>query len=361
VIRCGGIAALAAAMLVGALAFGASSLYLPSVALLVLASGTAFWVALASAGASVERTAGPPTVEEETPWPVRLELRGGIVRPPGGELVEPLLEHAIPVRRAHRRVRIEVRFARRGRHAIEPARLLIRDPLGLAARELASPPLEVLVLPRIEPVQAPRAGRTGPTSALGRAALDTAELEPDSLRPYRPGAPATRIHWPAVARTGEVFERSLSSDAGSRPLVVLDTRGAGDESTLDRAVRAAGSLCVHLARSGGCSVLLPGDRRATEVEPDMRAWHAVHVRLALVEAGGLPAAGRLERAGAIYWVTPSPTVPAGLVRAAARERWLVTPVGGGDGAGGAPASAEFVVAGCAGRPLGRRAGARRAA
>lgn len=360
-IRCGGVALLGAAMLLGALAFGASSLYLPSVALLVLACGTGIWVTLAAAGARVRRTAGPPTVEEETPWPVRLDVQRGILRPPGGELVEPLLERPIPLRRAQRRARVEVRFARRGPHAIEPARLAIRDPLGLATRELASDSLEVLVLPRIEPVLAPRAGRTSPTTTVGRAALDTAELEPDALRPYRPGAPATRIHWPAVARTGELFERTLSSDAGSRPLVVVDTRGAADEAALDRAVRAAGSLCVHLARGGGCSVLLPGDRRAADVEPDMRAWHAVHVRLALVEAGGLPAAGRLERAGAIFWVTPSSAIPAGLVHAAARERWLVTPLAEGDGALPAAGAAAFVVAGCAGRRLGRRSVGRRAA
>src|SRR5205807_8229907 len=77
-----GAATLGAAMLIGALAFGASSLYLPAVALLLLAGGAAAWVALAVAGASIERTGGPPTVEEERAWPLRLEVRAGIVRPP---------------------------------------------------------------------------------------------------------------------------------------------------------------------------------------------------------------------------------------------------------------------------------------
>src|SRR2546421_10701628 len=87
-----GVATLGAAMLAGALAFGASSLYLPSVALLVLAGGAAAWVTLAAAGAGIERTGGPPTVEEEQAWPLRLELPRGIVRPPGGDLVEPWLD-----------------------------------------------------------------------------------------------------------------------------------------------------------------------------------------------------------------------------------------------------------------------------
>ena len=358
--RSGGVAALGAAMLLGALAFGASSLYLPAVALLLLAGGLGLWVGLATAGAGIERTGGPATVMEESPWPLRLALRGGVVRPPGGELVEPLIDRPLALRRTGRRVRVDVRFERRGPHVVAPARVVIRDPLGLARRELVSPAMEVLVLPRVEPVIAPRRGGAAAAGRLARAPLDTAELEPDALRPYRPGAPATRIHWPAVARTGEMYERSLASDASSRPLVVLDARRPPGEAALDRAVRAAASLSVHLARLGGCSVLLPGDRRATDVDPDMRAWHAIHVRLALVEAGAAPPAGRLERAGAIYWVTAYATVPTGLVRAAARERWHIAPAG--DGRVGTPgARADFVVAGCEGRVIGRPAAARRAA
>jgi hypothetical protein len=79
------------------------------------------------------------------------------------------------------------------------------------------------------------------------------------------------------------------------------------------------------------------------------------VRLALVEADGrAPVAGRIERAGAVFWVAAGAVAPPpGLSRAAAAERYLVTP----GPAGGKPAA--FVVAGCTGRPLGR--GARRAA
>jgi uncharacterized protein (DUF58 family) len=356
-----GVAALGAAMLAGALAFGASSLYLPSVALLVLAGGAAAWVTLAAAGAAIERTGGPSTVEEEQAWPLRLELRRGIVRPPGGELTESLLDAPLALRRGDRRVRIDVRFERRGEHSLAPARVTIRDPLGLARRELRSAPLEVLVLPRIEPVLAPRGGGSSGAGHVARAALDTTELEPDALRPYRPGAPATRIHWPAVARTGEMIERRLAADSSSRPLVVLDTRGSPTHTALDSAVRAAASLCVHLARGGGCAVLLPGDRRSTELDPDMRAWHPLHVRLALVAPGAAPAAGRLERGGEIYWVAPSAaSVPVGLGRAAAAERWLVTPLDGPAGDGSAITGAEFLVAGCAGRAVGRRP-ARRAA
>ena len=348
--RAGGAAALGGLMLVAALTFGAATLYVPAVALLLLAAGSAIWVALAAAGAGVERRGGPHAVEEEQPWPLLLELRPGLVPPPGGELIEPLLRAPIRIGRRARRSRVDVRFERRGRRTLAPARLVIRDPLGLARRELAAPELDLIVLPRIEPVLAPEGGAAaGVAPRSPRPLAAAAEVEPDALRPYRQGAPAARIHWPTVARTGDVMERRLSADADSLPLVVLDPRRPPSEEALDRAVRAAASLCVHLARRGGCSLMLPGDRRATEIDPDLHAWPALHIRLALVEAGdGAPVPGRVERAGALFWVAAGAGAPpAGLARAAAAERYLVTPVPSG------PSAASFVVAGCAGRPLGR--------
>jgi hypothetical protein len=116
------------------------------------------------------------------------------------------------------------------------------------------------------------------------------------------------------------------------------------------AVRAAASLTVHLARMGGCALLMPGDRRPVEVEHDLRSWPALHARLALVEPeDGSPVAGRVERAGAVFWVAAaSAAPPAGLARAAAAVRYLVTPVPVPDG------RVEFAVAGCSVVRLNRR-------
>jgi uncharacterized protein (DUF58 family) len=345
-----GAAALGLVLLVGGLTFGTPSLYLPAVALLLLGIGSAVWVALAAAGAGIERAPGPHTIEEGEPWPLVLDSRAGVVPPPGGELSEPLLGRPLRVGfGAPRRVRIDVRFERRGRRLLEPARLSIRDPLGLAERAMESAVDEVLVLPKIEPVVAPGAGAAGRIGARSaRPLAESADVEIDGLRPYRPGAPAGRIHWPVVARGGEVMERRLVADSDSRPLVVLDPRRPPSEEALDRAVRATGSLVVHLARAGGCAVLLPGDRRATEVDPELRAWAPLHVRLALAEPDErAPTAARIERTGAVLWVAAAPGMPAGLTRAAAAERWLVTP------SDSPPPPGCFTVAGCTGRLLGK--------
>jgi uncharacterized protein (DUF58 family) len=347
-----GAALLGALMSAAASGFDEPSLYVPGVALLLLGVGSWLWVGMASQGASIIRIPGPPTVEEETPYPVRLHIRRGLVPAPGGELDEPLLGQSLRLtRRTPGRMRVDVRFARRGRRGLDPARLRIRDPLGLVERELRSDPAEVLVLPRIEQLGI---DATGVTTGLGREAsrlsAHAAELELDSLRPYREGAPASRIHWPTVARRGEMVERRLIADVDLRPLVVVDPRKPASEEALDMALRAAASLAVHLAVTAGCSVLLPGDRRATDVEPDLRSWSPVHARLALIEAeDGAPATGRIERAGAVFWVAAGAVAPPqGIARAAAALRFLVTPAAM---PGQRP---EFTVAGCGVHRLGRR-------
>jgi uncharacterized protein (DUF58 family) len=347
-----GAALLGALMSVAASGFDEPSLYVPGLALLLLGVGSWLWVGMAAQGAGVTRTPGPSTVEEEAPYPVRLTLHRGLVRPPGGELDEPLLAHPMRLTKdMPRRLRVDVRFARRGRRGLEGATLTIRDPLGLASRTMRAEPAEVLVLPRVEPLGL---DAKGVTTGLGREAsrlsAHAAELELDSLRPYREGAPASRIHWPTVARRGEMVERRLIADVDLRPLVVVDPRRPPTDEALDKALRAAASLCVHLAATAGCSLLLPGDRRAADIEPDLRSWAPLHARLALIEPGDdAPVAGRIERAGAVFWVSAGAVAPPpGIARAGAALRFLVTPeiVPG--------QRPEFIVAGCGVHRLGRR-------
>jgi uncharacterized protein (DUF58 family) len=354
-LRVAGTLALGAALIATAILFGSPSLYVPGIALVLIAATAAVWVLAAAAGAKLERRIGPNTVEEEREWPIALTATTGMPAP-GGELVEPLLRESLPMGgHASRRLRVSVTFERRGLRRLEPARLVIADPFGLVERTVeAGAGQEVLVLPRVEPVLAAGggAGSAAEGAAGPRPAEAAAEIEMESLRPYREGAPASRIHWPTVARVGTLMERRLLADSDSQPLVVLDpTRPAGD-AALDKAVRAAASLCVHIARAGGCSLLLPGDRRAVDVGPDLGGWPALHARLALVEPGSGAPRARLEgRRGAIFWVTASPGRPRGLERVKA-DRYLVSP-------GNPPGAAVFTVAGCVGVALGR--GMRRAA
>jgi uncharacterized protein (DUF58 family) len=351
--------------------FDSPSLYVPGVGFVVLAVVAVVWVELAARGATLTRQTGPHTVVEEEPYPLRVEVRAGLVPPPGGELIEPLLGQALPVAgRWERRVRIVVRFARRGRRALEPDLLVIRDPLRLHQRTISGDAGgEVLVLPRVEPVLTPQtdgargamagAGGGGELGLSGRR-LDasTAELEIDGLRPYREGAPASRIHWPAVARTGEMLERRLVADLDAAPLIVLDAGDPASEEALDMAVRAAASLCVHLAKQRGCALLLPGQRRPLELGHELGNWPAVHARLAVVEAGSSPQGGALlPRAGAVLWVTGADLrqAPRALKQLPAAVRYVVAP-------GSLPrAGVAFTVAGCSAQRVDRAGRPRRGA
>jgi uncharacterized protein (DUF58 family) len=344
------------ALCLTAATFDTGSLYVPGIALIAIAAAAVLWVALAATGAKIERQVGPSTVTEEEPYPLRVEVTAGVVPPPGGELVEPLLGWPVPIAgRWSRRVRINVRFQRRGRRVLEPGRLVIRDPLRLVSRELlGSTTDEVLVLPRVEPVTAPGGGGAGAGQHGGggidpgvmgrRLDASAAELEIDGLRPYREGASASRIHWPTVARSGEMLERRLVAELDSAPLIVLDPSG-DDEEALDKAVRAAASLCVHLGRDGGCAILLPGDRRPIDIGHDLSGWASVHGRLALVESGPPPPASTLgPRGGAVIWVTAAAGAgaPRALERMPAGARIVVAPTPLPRG------RALFEVAGCTG-------------
>ncbi len=332
--------------------FDAEPLFVGGIAFALLGALAWAWVGLAARGARVERQLGARRVVEGEPVAVRVRADAPVPLP-GGELVEPLLPAPAPLRAGRRRtrVRVEVRFDRRGRRRLEPPAIVVHDPLRLASREIraAGAPDELLVLPRVEPVAVPAGAEPSASGRALGALAGIAEVEVDGLRAYRPGTPASRIHWPALARGAGLLERRLRPDGDGRPLVVLDSRG-GEAGDLDAAVRAAASLTRALAAAAGCGLLLPGERRAARIERDLAAWPSAWARLALVQAGAAPPplAGLATRIGPVFYVAaaPPPRVPRAL-RHAPGDRILVVP-------GEAPGTRVLTVAGCTGYALVRR-------
>lgn len=148
----------------------------------------------------------------------------------------------------------------------------------------------------------------------------------------------------------------MRADRDSFPLVVLDARCSGEPEHLDAAVRAAASLVLELAHRGGCGLLLPGERRAVEVERDLSAWPGVHARLALVEAAEEGQAPRLapgSRLGRLFYVAAQPLdrLPPALMSGARMAGVLVLPR---PLATGVSQTASFEVMGCRGFVLGGR-------
>ncbi|MFL5821441.1 MAG: DUF58 domain-containing protein [Solirubrobacteraceae bacterium] len=352
-------AAVGIAMLVAAGMFDAEPLLVAGVALTALTLGLWAWSWFAARGAALSRELAARRVEEGRPLTMRLvaTARVGL---PGGDIAEPLLGVPAPLALGRRRaaVRVEARFARRGRRVLEPPTLVLRDPLGVARRECRTAgPQEVLVLPRVEPVHLLDGGRRG-EGARPQASVPGIEgVEPDGLVPYRPGAPASRIHWPAFARGAGLLQRRLTPDADVRPLIVLDAGGPVAAEQLDPAVRAAASLCLELARAGGCSVLMPGERRVRRVAPDLLAWPAVWASLALVEPGRRPVPGALaSRVGPMIYVSARLPARADVPVPSGAAPLVVAPIAAGAPRRGRPV---LEVAGCRGYAI--RPGARRMA
>jgi hypothetical protein len=107
-------------------------------------------------------------------------------------------------------------------------------------------------------------------------------------------------------------------------------------------------LCVHLARHGGCALLLPGDRRPAPIDPALHGFPAAHVRLALLTPdAGAPPLGCTAGAAVVLWVTAAAGPAPSLGQLRAPVRYLVTPKCQ------ARWPVEFTVAGCSGLRLER--------
>ena len=332
------------ALILIALMFEAAPLFVPGVAITQLGVVAPVWVVLAARGASIERTLDTERVIEEEPIEATIEVRRGPWGLPGGAVLDPIVGEPVSIRRSmsivsgasSASVRIIASFPRRGVRRLEPPTLVVSDALELArvVRESPSPAQELLVLPRTERVTwVPGAGEKW-RRASGAAPVEPfGATEVDGLRPYRQGTPASRIHWPALARGAGLLERRLRADTETRPLVVVDARTDGPADPpehLDAAVRAAASLVLELGARTGCGLLLPGEFRPLEVEPDLIAWPVAHAKLALVEGGPgtrAPGLARGARSSQVLYVAarPQTVLPAGLAGAGVRAAILVVP------------------------------------
>jgi uncharacterized protein (DUF58 family) len=353
------------ALILVALLFDASPLFVPGIAITLLGVVAPVWVSLAARGATIERKLESERVIEDEPIEATIEVTRGRWGLPGGAVADPLAGEPVSIRGpmslisggTTASVRIVASFPRRGLRRIEPPTLIVSDALELAraVRLSPSPPQELLVLPRTERVKwVPGAGEKW------RRATGAAPIEPfgateiDGLRPYRQGTPASRIHWAALARGAGLLERRLRADTETRPLVVVDARCDGPVDHLDAAVRAAASLVLELGTRSGCGLLLPGEFRPLEIEPDLAAWPVAHARLAMIE-GGLqtraPGLAPGARSAQVLYVaaTPHARLPAGLAGAGIRAAILVVP----KALATQPRhEASFEVAGCLGFVVG---------
>ncbi|MFY1676507.1 MULTISPECIES: DUF58 domain-containing protein [unclassified Streptomyces] len=169
-----------------------------------------------------------------------------------------------------REVSYRVRSDLRGRYPLGPLRLRLTDPFGMCELTRAfSPPDELLVVPRVEPLPPVRFGGEARGYGDGRRGAPALTGEDDVIpRGYRHGDDLRRVHWRSTARHGELMVRREEQPRRARCTVLLDTRaaahsGSGPSSAFEWAVSGAASVVAHMLERGFSVRLVTDTGRTT--------------------------------------------------------------------------------------------------
>lgn len=144
----------------------------------------------------------------------------------------------------------------RGRFSFGPLAIDATDAFGLTRRrqEYADRD-ELIVTPEIEDLGGPSGAAFGGSAGISRSrSLFRTGEDFYTMRAYQEGDDLRRIHWPSVARVGELMIRQDESSRRGNAVLFLDTRasavGESYSPAFERCVSAAASIGVLLARSG---------------------------------------------------------------------------------------------------------------
>lgn len=184
----------------------------------------------------------PPRLARHAPYGVMPRLPGGGSRQLSYRIAEPL----------------------RGVYRIGPAKAATGFPLGLvrAEADIEATDTQLWVYPRLFALEAfPYEGETRRTWM--RAVSPHAGGEDDfaGVREYRHGDSPRHVHWRASARHGELIVREYQRVAATTLTVLIDlsvasVHGTGAETTLEYAVRIAGSCVRHALAQGHAAQIL---------------------------------------------------------------------------------------------------------
>lgn len=258
-----------------------------------------------------------------------------------------LVVTGVPARgRGTRRVSYTIDAPRRGRYPIGPLRVEAADPFGFApVRVELDVRDELVVTPPVEDllgVGGSPFGQAGGAALARRLARGGGEFS--LMRPYQQGDDLRRIHWPSVARRGELMIRQDEASSRPRATLHLDTRaralGASGGEVFEQAVGAAASVGVALLRSGlslrRSTGLLPPEPTTEEGFLDTLAGVGEDGTDLFATLARLRAAGTADAVLVVVTGTLAPEELAALTRSGTafgpRLAILVPPRGGRDGA-----------------------------
>jgi uncharacterized protein (DUF58 family) len=144
----------------------------------------------------------------------------------------------------------------RGRYRLGPLSITISDPFGLArVRIQAMGTHDLLVYPLVEELETWTGGLQGTGSGESATRyLYRSAAEFYTMREYVTGDDLRRIHWPSVARTGQLMIRQDEATRRSIATLFLDNRagslGTSGSPGFERGVSVAASIGRQLLRAG---------------------------------------------------------------------------------------------------------------
>jgi len=144
----------------------------------------------------------------------------------------------------------------RGRYQLGPLTVDMSDPFALVRQRLEFDEREdLIVTPEIEDLTGTPDAAFGANVGASRTRnLFRTGEEYHTMRQYHEGDDLRRIHWPSVARTGELMIRQDESSQRANGLVFIDSRdgalGQTHGQAFERAVSVAATLGVLLSRGG---------------------------------------------------------------------------------------------------------------
>jgi uncharacterized protein (DUF58 family) len=203
-------------------------------------------------------------------------------------------------------VRIPVPTAVRGVLTLNPVGVWCEDPFRLfALRAAAGPTAQMIVCPVPDltqltalPTHAVVSGRAADARRGAAPSVSVAGDDLSSLRPYVPGDRLTRLHWPALARTGELVVRDFTAPESGRLALLVDLRpSAHGASSFEATIAKVAALGTKALVDGVALELCTSAGERLEIPAGMAGRQALVRALALLGPTNPPTSSALRWTG----------------------------------------------------------------
>jgi len=220
-----------------------------------------------------------------------LQLRGAETCPPApaDDRSQPFFVSTVPPR-GSLTLHYETTCARRGWFEFPPVSISTRAPFGFfAARRDLPAPTGVLVFPEYRELDHLSLfdRMPAPQNTFARLGVGGEFI---GVREFRPGDSRRHVHWRSTARAGQLIVKEFAEETQPGLTIALDLRassniGAGDDTSLELAIKAAATLARYAERRG-LPVSLASNSRQWPAPPGPLTWWGQMNYLARVQGEG---------------------------------------------------------------------------